>query len=83
MKRVDFDPKGDRHPETRGKSGYERISWDEALDIVAGEMKRIRSTYGPEAITAIDIFTSQLGTGGLQIGAVHQVFQYARIYRDL
>ena len=50
LKRIDFDPRGDRHPETRGKSGYERISWDEALDIVTGEMKRIRSTYGPAAI---------------------------------
>jgi len=52
MKRVDFDPNGERHPENRGKSGYERISWDEALDIVAGEMKRIRETHGPEAITS-------------------------------
>ena len=50
MKRVDFDPKRGRHPETRGRSGYERISWDEALDIVAGEMERIRSTYGSAAI---------------------------------
>jgi molybdopterin guanine dinucleotide-containing S/N-oxide reductase-like protein len=50
MIRVDFDPKGERHPENRGKSGYRRISWDEALDIVSGEMKRIRSQYGPEAI---------------------------------
>ncbi|MFC1908863.1 molybdopterin-dependent oxidoreductase [Chloroflexota bacterium] len=50
LKREDFNPNGDRHPETRGKSGYERISWDNALDIVAGEMKRIRKTYGLEAI---------------------------------
>jgi molybdopterin guanine dinucleotide-containing S/N-oxide reductase-like protein len=50
LKRIDFNPNGDRHPETRGKSGYERISWKEAIDIVAGEMKRIRTTYGPEAI---------------------------------
>ena len=50
MKRVDFDPDGDRNPENRGKSGYERISWEEALDLVANEMKRVRSTYGPEAI---------------------------------
>jgi molybdopterin guanine dinucleotide-containing S/N-oxide reductase-like protein len=52
LKRVDFDLNGDRHPETRGKSGYERISWDEALDIVAGEMKRVRATYGTEALMA-------------------------------
>jgi molybdopterin guanine dinucleotide-containing S/N-oxide reductase-like protein len=48
--REDFDPNGERHPENRGKSGYKRISWEKALDIVAGEMKRIRADYGPEAI---------------------------------
>ncbi|MCD7743297.1 MAG: hypothetical protein LUH13_03270, partial [Oscillospiraceae bacterium] len=30
MRRVDFDPNGDRHVENRGKSGYVRITWDEA-----------------------------------------------------
>ena len=50
MKRVDWDPQGNRNTQNRGKSAYERISWDEALDIISGEMKRIRSQYGPEAI---------------------------------
>ncbi len=54
MKRIDFDPRSkDRRTENRGKSGYVRISWDEALSIVSGEIKRIRETYGPEAITGI------------------------------
>jgi molybdopterin guanine dinucleotide-containing S/N-oxide reductase-like protein len=48
--REDFDPNGKRNPQNRGRSGYKRISWDTALDIVAGEMKRIRAQYGPEAI---------------------------------
>ena len=52
-KRKTFDPHGDRHPEMRGKDEYIRISWDEALDTVAEEMKRIRKTYGPAAITAM------------------------------
>ena len=52
LKRVDFDPNGDRHIENRGKSGYVRISWDEALEIVAGEIKRIIDKYGPYAILA-------------------------------
>ncbi|MDH4366899.1 MAG: molybdopterin-dependent oxidoreductase [Dehalococcoidia bacterium] len=52
-RRKTFDPHGDRHPEMRGKDEYIRISWDEALDTVAGEMKRIRKTYGPAAITAM------------------------------
>lgn len=52
MKREDWDPKGDRNPQNRGKSKYVRTSWDEALDIVTSEMKRLRSAYGPAAIAA-------------------------------
>ncbi|MCX8022705.1 MAG: molybdopterin-dependent oxidoreductase [Syntrophorhabdaceae bacterium] len=50
MKRVDFDPNGERNVKNRGISGYERISWDEALDIVANEIKRVKREYGPGAI---------------------------------
>ena len=34
----------------RGSGQFERISWDEALDEVARQMRRIRDTYGPAAI---------------------------------
>ena len=50
LKRVDWDPDGDRHPETRGESKYVRISWDEATDICAKEIMRIKETYGMEAL---------------------------------
>ena len=30
LKRVDWDPKGERNPQNRGTSRYVRISWDEA-----------------------------------------------------
>ena len=50
MKRIDFDPNGKRNCENRGVSGYERISWDEALDIVANEIKRVKRDYGPGSI---------------------------------
>jgi molybdopterin guanine dinucleotide-containing S/N-oxide reductase-like protein len=46
MKRVDFDPNGARNPQNRGISKYERISWDEALTIVANEIRRQKRTYG-------------------------------------
>jgi molybdopterin guanine dinucleotide-containing S/N-oxide reductase-like protein len=52
-KRKNFNPNGERHPELRGKDEYVRISWDEALDIITGEIKRIRETYGPAAITGM------------------------------
>jgi molybdopterin guanine dinucleotide-containing S/N-oxide reductase-like protein len=47
MKRVDFDPDGERNPQNRGKSGYVRISWDEALDLVANQIKQLKRKYGP------------------------------------
>ena len=50
LKRVDWDPKGERNPQNRGKSGYVRISWDEATQIVADELMRIRETYGMSAV---------------------------------
>jgi molybdopterin guanine dinucleotide-containing S/N-oxide reductase-like protein len=50
MKREDFDPEGERHCENRGISGYVRIGWDEALDLVAAEIRRVKRDYGPGAI---------------------------------
>ena len=50
LKRVDFDPKGDRNIQNRGTSGYEPISWDEAFDMVAEEIIRVKREYGPCAI---------------------------------
>ncbi len=47
LKRVDWDPDGARNIHTRGESGYEPISWDEALDIVAAEIVRIKREVGP------------------------------------
>lgn len=37
-------PKGDPDP------GWERINWDEALDIVAAELNEIKAKFGPEAV---------------------------------
>jgi molybdopterin guanine dinucleotide-containing S/N-oxide reductase-like protein len=50
MKRVDFNPDGERNCQNRGVSGYVRISWEEALDTVANEIKRVKRDYGPGAI---------------------------------
>ena len=50
MKRVDFDPNGARNPQNRGISGYERITWDEAFDLVGDEIKRAKRVHGPGAI---------------------------------
>ena len=61
MQRVDFDPDGKRNPQNRGKSGYVRISWDEAFRLVAGEIKRQRQKYGPGAMAIWHGLSSPMG----------------------
>lgn len=52
MVRVDWEPGGGGDRDTRGEPRYRRVSWDEALDLVAGELQRVKDTYGNEAIFA-------------------------------
>ncbi len=72
MKRVDFDPNGERNPQNRGKSGYVRISWDEALDIVCGEMQRMNTQYGPGAISIIHPGHHQWGNINYWLSAMYR-----------
>ena len=47
----------------RGEGKFKRISWDEALETVTSQYKRVKEAYGPAA-------TIYLTTGG-DIGQVH------------
>jgi len=42
----------------RGEGNFERITWDQALDTVAGEMQRVKEAYGNSALFV------PYGTGG-------------------
>ncbi len=50
MKRVDWDPNGERNTQNRGSSKFVRISWDEATDLIASEIRRLHKEYGPLSI---------------------------------
>jgi len=52
LKRVDWDPKGERNTQNRGKSKYVRISWDEATQTIADELLRIKDKHGMSSILA-------------------------------
>lgn len=70
MKRVDFDPNGERNPQNRGVSRFERISWDEALDIVASEIKRVKREHGPGAMAVPMPSHHQWGNIGYYLSAL-------------
>ncbi|OGA00543.1 MAG: pyrogallol hydroxytransferase large subunit, partial [Betaproteobacteria bacterium RIFCSPLOWO2_02_FULL_62_17] len=74
MKRVDFDPKGERNCQNRGISGYERISWEEALDIVAGEIQRVKTEHGQGAILGNHGSHHMWGNIGYYISAAYKFF---------
>ena len=45
-----YSPERITHPMIRRQGEWEQVSWDEALDIIAGKMKIIRDESGPEAV---------------------------------
>ncbi len=53
LKRVDWNPDGERNTQNRGISKFERISWDEAIDLVEMELRRVIDTYGPYSVICI------------------------------
>ena len=63
MKRKNWQPGGgsNTNGQLRGIDEWERISWDEALDYVADEIKRIVDTYGNEAIVVPGFVASLFG----------------------
>jgi len=75
MKRAHFEPNGGGDKSLRGKDEWVRISWDEALDLVAGEIKRIKENYGNKSIFLPWFVTSTLinayggGTGSYGVSS--------------
>lgn len=43
----------------RGSATFERISWDEALDTVAGRLSDIKSKFGPESVVFYIAYTKE------------------------
>ncbi len=41
------------YPQKRHNGGWQRISWDEALDMIVKELTRIKTEYGAKALSAL------------------------------
>ena len=71
MKRKNWEPGGGKK-ELRGRDEWVRISWDEALDLVANEAKRIIDNYGNKAILGSSTVINALGGGCATWGTVSE-----------
>jgi anaerobic selenocysteine-containing dehydrogenase len=57
----------------RGEGEFERISWDEALDKIASEMKRIKEANGPGAFVNFQ-YAGEFGLQGPAVGRLMNMF---------
>ncbi len=80
MKRVDFDPDGERNIQNRGKSEFVRISWDEALEIVSKEIRRAKAV-GPGAIAVANGSHHQWGNLGHYLSAFNRFWNLIGVTR--
>ncbi len=63
MKRAHWAP-GGGDKSLRGKDEWVRISWDEALNLVANELKKTKESYGNESILALPMGRLLAAYGG-------------------
>jgi anaerobic selenocysteine-containing dehydrogenase len=63
-------PKGDPDP------GWQRITWDEALDLAASALRRLAQEHGPEGV----VFTSASPSTSASSDSMHWIERLARAY---
>ena len=63
---------GDRARERRGSDPYVELPWDEALDIAAAELERVRQTHGNESIYGGSYGWASAGRFHHALGQLHR-----------
>jgi trimethylamine-N-oxide reductase (cytochrome c) len=71
MLREDFSP-NNRKPQNRGISGYKRISWERALNILEKEIVRQKKLYGPGSVIVTPSSHHNWGNIGYRHSSLHR-----------
>ena len=66
----------------RGRGPFVAISWDRALDLVAGELNRVRGTHGNEAVYAGSYGWASAGRFHHALSQIHRFMAMAGGYTD-
>jgi len=69
-----YSPDRLKYPMKRVNGGWERISWQEALDTIAGKLQQIKDKYGAHALA---IFCGSIGVENNELGAFARRFRGA------
>ncbi|WP_459947504.1 molybdopterin-containing oxidoreductase family protein [Desulfocastanea catecholica] len=69
-----YSPERLKYPMKRVNGGFERISWDQALDEIALKLNALKQEFGPEVL---GVFSGSIGVENLEMAGLTQRFKAA------
>jgi len=69
-----YSPERLKYPMKRTDSGFERISWDQALDEIASKLNHLKDRFGPQVL---GVFSGSIGVENLEMAGLTQSFKAA------
>ena len=67
-----YSPDRLKYPMKKVDGGWERISWDEALDTIAEQLRQIKEKYGAKALA---VYSGSIGTENIELAGFAQRFR--------
>ncbi len=64
-----YDPKRLKYPLKRTKDGWEKISWEVALDEIAEKLLKLKNEFGP---SVLGVFSGSIGVENLEMAGLTQ-----------
>lgn len=69
-----YSPDRIKYPLKKAGSGFERVSWDQALDEIADKLNRLKDKHGPRVL---GVFSGSIGVENLEMAGLTQRFKAA------